>query len=521
MSSRLKPLFVGLGPSTQDFSWLVTDGQEIVDYGEVNYAGRLGGKYPLLTEGGYGKGPNNYRFTLPGMFLDSTDLVLQDMFIRLGREGMRRIRVIATAAQQHGSWCGAEALPGLLGGLSPQGGLLSEQLAGGFSRRDMTHWSCKVALPQCERMHGLIGDQKVLAMTGSMAQSRFLVPLLMHIHQHEEGVLDRTAHIGLVNSLVTSALIQRLAPIGYGDALGTNGVDITADPFTWWAEGFNAVGLSSVLPKLPTLVPSSHVVGRIGKYFARYSLSPQHCNVLAGEGDNCDSNTAAGALQEGEMTADLGSSFTAMKKTDTPQPDPSGIGSTFGAGSGGCITLFMPTYTSGLMQDTVCKDHYGNEYSQFDAEMRRLTLSDQPHKLAYMLVPRSDGSAFDRHKIGEGADTEQNALACVQGLLADLVRRIGDTKISRITVNGTAATPYTCQVLADMTGAEVTLSEVKDGPALGAAIRAAQSFQSLPWRRYVDALSPMGETFLPRAVWHDYYRNEYMPKFLEHAPAID
>ena len=62
-STENKPLFLGIGPSTQAISALLTDGEKILAYVEVNYKEALGAKYSGLNEGGFATGPNGLVFT--------------------------------------------------------------------------------------------------------------------------------------------------------------------------------------------------------------------------------------------------------------------------------------------------------------------------------------------------------------------------------------------------------------------------------------------------------------------------
>lgn len=515
-STENKPLFLGIGPSTQAITALLTDGGEIIAHVEVNYKKALGAKYSGLHEGGFATGPNGLVFTSPWMLLESLDLVLHKLLEKVGHEVMGQISRVAVAAQQHGMWMGNRNFKTCLTSMSPIGNSLGEHFASAFAGTHVTSWMCKAALPYCAKMHELIGANRLLTTTGSTAQPRFLVPQLMRIAKERAGDLASAETIGLINSLFTSVLAQTIAPIDFGDGLGTNGVDITKHPnYTWWQDGFEELHIQYVLPLLPPLVKSSHVVGNIGRYFTQYGFNPK-CKVMVGTGDNCDSVTAAGVLEEGDASADLGSSFTCMKLTYAPQPDPSGC--VFGAGSGGCVTLFMPPYASGLLQDDVCQTFFDGDYAAFDAAIRQIVVQSSPPELKYILAPTADGKGFDHHAIVDGADAERDVFDCVQAIFADLVRRMGDVEMERITVNGSAATSNACQILADMTGAEVTISKVEDGPALGAAIRAAQ-LSGGTWRGYVSALSPMGDTFSPRPAWVDYY-HQYMAVFVDKAQPI-
>lgn len=508
-AERRKKFFMGHGPSTQAYSWVViTEDGELHAQNEVPYVElskkQIGVKYPDLHDGGYGT-EGDHAYTDARMLLDALDLIMQQAQVALGTDVTAQIAAHAVSAQQHGVWLGSEGIEQALRSLDSRY-LLSEQLSPHLRERT-THWMDKSAARHCKFIEQKVGAKKMLQVTGSRATTRFMLAQLMKIGSIE---LLSYEHIGLLHQLITNALAGRLTPLGRGDALGTNLVKLDGEQ--WWMEAFTSCGMDTQRRKLPDIAPSSAHVGTLASYFKKYGF-PSTAEVYVGDGDNCDS------IMDGDVVCDLGSSFTLMRRTEQPVIDPSGVGHVFGATFGGYITLYMPPY-GGLHLNNVCGQNAGNCWSEFDSRLSD-RVAQAPPKSPQILVPSPDGFAGNR-------TGDCFLLATVEGLLADMVRRCNLDGVQTISVNGGAASDPVCQILADMTGCRVEQSSVQDGPALGAAIRAAVAYSSMvdvaseqkDYTFYTSKLRTTKKAFDPHPAWNEYYNSRYMPAFQKTAQPV-
>src|SRR5262249_1383156 len=139
-----------------------------------------------------------------------------------------------------------------------------------------------------------------------------------------------TDRIHLVSSFMASLLAGGHAPLDPGDGSGMNLMDL--ETCAWWPAAVDATA-PDLARKLPALIPSSAIVGRLSAFWQqRYGLPS--ARVIAWSGDNPCSLIGTGLVVEGRVAISLGTSDTIFGVMRTPRVDPSGTGHVFGSPTG-------------------------------------------------------------------------------------------------------------------------------------------------------------------------------------------
>jgi xylulokinase len=176
---------------------------------------------------------------------------LDDMLGLLQKEGLtRRVACMAVSAQQHGTVYLNPSAASRLERLSPSIGF-SAGLPDIFSRPFCPIWMDSSTTSECREIAAAMGGDSALArLTGSAATERFAGPQIRKFWKEERAAYERTVHIALVSSFITSLLIGRFAPLDAGDGFGTNLADVRTGAWCEAAVEASAPGLQVRLPVL-------------------------------------------------------------------------------------------------------------------------------------------------------------------------------------------------------------------------------------------------------------------------------
>ncbi|KAF5273037.1 hypothetical protein FQR65_LT04779 [Abscondita terminalis] len=226
-----------------------------------------------------------------------------------------KIVAISGAAQQHGSvyWHnGAEkSLQNLDSSL-----FLHQQLASSFSINQSPTWMDSSTSLQCKLLEDVVGGPKELAeITGSRGYERFTGAQIKKIADTKQDAYKSTGRISLISSFLCSLFLEKIAPIDYVEASGTNLFDIKTK--TWNQRLLEACG-SDLELKLGQPVPSNTKLGTISRYYAeRWNFNP-NCQIVAFTGDNSASLVGI-RLNQGWVAISLGTSDTVFLWLNEPR----------------------------------------------------------------------------------------------------------------------------------------------------------------------------------------------------------
>ena len=408
----------------------------------------------------------------PCMWLEALDLALE----RLGPEACRHVRGLSVSGQQHGSVYLRAGSDRALRSLTPDRNL-AEQIEPLLARPEAPIWTDSSTSRECEDIRQALGGAAATAeLTGSDSFERFTGPQIRRFAQTEPDAWADTAHVCLVSSFVTSILAGRLTPIDHGDGSGMNLLDIRRRE---WSPAAMAATATELERRLLPSQPPWTVVGAIAPYFtARYGLHA-HAQVVIGSGDNPCSLVGVGVREPGEAVLSLGTSDTYFCLLDDVAVDPDANGHVFIAPSGHPMSLIC--FRNGSLAREAVRDRHGLDWQGFEDALR----STPPGNDGMMMIPWFEPEIVPRAaspevvRLGGLEDAPEqaapNCRAVVEGQFLSM--RLNSewmaTRPSRILATGGGShNREMLQIAADVMGCPVEGHEVRDGAALGAALRA-------------------------------------------------
>lgn len=467
-------LFLGLDSSTQSLSAIVIDldARKVVYEASLNFDkalphfktnnGTLRSSDPLVIH------------SPPLMWVEALDA----LFVKMKHEGVAlgQVLAISGSGQQHGSVYLNASAEAALKNLNPHRSL-RENLKHVFARETSPIWMDSSTMVECaEIRRALGGPKKVVQATGSDAFERFTGPQIRKFSKRDAERYEETASIALVSSFMASILAGKLAPIDYGDGAGMNLMDIKK--FTWHAGALKATA-KDLRKKLPALVESSKVVGKVSPYFAtKYGVNPDALAVVW-SGDNPCSLIGLGLLEEGLLAISLGTSYTYFGLMKRLHTDDRGEGHVFGSPTGDYMTLIC--FKNGSLARERIRDMYSLDWDSFN---RSLESTKPGNGGALMLpwfepeiVPRVTRPGLRRIKLDD-RDADANCRGIVEAQMMAMRLHSGWMKVKprRIlaTGGGSVSVPV-LQVMADVLNCPVARIEISKSAALGAALRAAHA----------------------------------------------
>jgi xylulokinase len=411
---------------------------------------------------------------------------LERVLATLRREGvdLGAIAGISGSGQQHGTVYLRRPFPGTLA----RGETLADLVGRSLTRPTAPIWMDSSTGSECREIDAALGGAaEVRRRSGSSAVERFAGPQIRRFAKTEAERYTRTELIHLVSSFMCSLLLGKSAPIDLGDGAGMNLLNLAAA--TWDPDLLQATA-RGLAARLPATVPSTACCGTVAPYLVeRYGFQPG-TQVVAWSGDNPNSLIGVGGWRPGTAVISLGTSDTYFAAMSTPAVDPQGCGHVFGNPAGGFMCLIC--FKNGSLAREHVKDEHGLSWSQFDVESFAATPPGNggrlllpyfvpeitPVVLRPGVVRRGDADFV----AGRDAAASVRAIVEAQALSMKLHSGwIGETPAAIRVTGGASRSDGICQVLADVFDASVERLEVGNSAALGAALRAAQALEKLPW----------------------------------------
>lgn len=454
----MHPLFLGLDCSTQSFSGVV------IDYGtkKIIYEKQLIFKEPFHRVG-------NVVYSHPLVWVEALDQFFQQM----QQEGvpLGNILAVSGSAQQHGSV------------------YLKENLD--FSRPYAPIWMDSSTTQECEEIRKAMGGKlATIEATGSDTFERFTGPQVRKFYRTEPESYAQTKSIALVSSFLSSLMAGKISPIDYGDGSGMNLMDIRKK--AWHPKALEATA-PKLITKLPSLVPSTTVVGKISPYFQKYGLNPEALS-LVWTGDNPSSLIGLGLIEPGMTGVSLGTSFTHFGTLKEPHVDPKGEGHLFISPTGDYMTLNC--FLNGALAVKKMRELYNLDWETFNHHLENTVPGNGGAiLLPYFdpeIVPKVTKPGLHRFDLKE-SDVAANCRALIEAQMMSM-RLHSDwmhLKSKRIyATGGVSNNKAILQILADVFDCTVLKIEVSKSTALGAALRAAYAyFGNKSWKEIVEGFS--------------------------------
>jgi xylulokinase len=504
-------LYLGFDSSTQSLSAIVIEvdaarrrvafetsvvyDQELPQYGTRH--GVLRGDDPAVA------------MSSPMMWADALDIA----FARVAQSGLdlRRIAAISGSAQQHGSvYLKRDAATRLV--TLDRGRSLGDQVAEMASRPVAPIWMDSSTSAECREIAAAVGGDEVLARrTGSRAFERFTGPQIRRFYKTDPHAYAATGRIHLVSSFMASLLSGQDAPLDPGDGSGMNLMDLANRD--WWPDAVRATA-PDLAPRLPPLVPSWTIVGRLSPYWQQAHGLPG-AKVVVWSGDNPCSLIGTGLVREGLVAVSLGTSDTIFGPMAEPRVDVTGTGHIFGAPTGDYMGLTC--FKNGSLARERVRDAFGLTWQQFSETLA----STPPGNNGRMLLPWFEpeitpcvlSPGVHRHGLpADDGPANVRAVIEAQQMALKLHSAWMGVEIDTIHATGGASTnAEILQIMADVFGADVYQLEVGNSASLGAALRAYHADalsegQRVTWSEVVSGLVEPKHPLQPDPARHAVYR---------------
>jgi xylulokinase len=479
--------YLGLDSSTQSLTAILID----TDRGEVlvDRSLRFGHDLPEYgSPSGFLPDPDpTVRHADPLMWVAALDRLLGDL--RDAGVDLGGVRAVSGAGQQHGSVYLAHRIDDV-GGWSDDRPLC-DQVRPLLSRKTSPIWMDSSTTRECEEIaRAAGGSDRVLAISGSRCIERFTAAQIRKYCREDPAGYERTAEIHLVSSFMASLLVGASAPIDLGDGAGMNLLDLAAGQYSPLLLEATAPGLGA---KLVRPVPSRQQVGVVSSYFVKRYGFAAGTPVFAFTGDNPSSLVGMGASSPGTAVVSLGTSDTVFAAMEEPRTDPRGYGHVFGNPAGGFMSLIC--FANGSLAREEVATRFGLGWDDFARAIAATPPGNSgnlmlpyfvPEMTPKLIVPSlrllgsSDFVAWRDGPAAARAIVEAQALS--MRLHSDWIGRRPETILA---TGGASRNRAILQVLADVLGAVLRPLRVANSSALGAALRAAQAAEGVPF----DALA--------------------------------
>ena len=365
-------------------------------------------------------------------------------------------------------------------------------------------WNDQRSAPQCEEVTRTLGLETLLQYTGNQMLPGFTAPKALWMRKHEPEAYARIQHILLPKDYVRFRLGHELV-MDVSDASGTSVFD--CGKRTWSKDLLDALELPHSW--WPDAAESCVVVDHLNKDVAAKLGLPESTPLIAGAGDQAASAVGTGIINEGIVSATLGTSGVVFAASKTWRTAPNGSLHAF------CHAVPDTWHLMGVMLSaagsydwfvrTIVPDLAAQAESQGEHPFAALD------KRAAATEPGAEGLFFLPYLSGERTPhADPNARGCFIGLTArhnrdhmtravlegvtfgmrdclDLVRASGvNPNVVRLSGGG-AKGQFWRQMCADIFGSPTVTTTTTEGTAYGAALLAGVGGQI--WDSVPDACS--------------------------------
>ncbi|KAB5594805.1 Xylulokinase [Ceratobasidium theobromae] len=486
----MAPLFLGFDLSTQALkaSAISVGSDQVVVAATVNFDKDLA--HHNTSNGSVVSPAGDGEITTPvKLFLDAVDLVMH----RLKDAGLDFASVMAVggAAQQHGSVYWSQSATSLLASLSPTEPI-AQLSPHAFSRPNAPIWQDFSTAKECRVIEEAVGGpQKLSDLTGSRAYERFTGSQILKVAARTPEVYERTAHISLISSFVTSLFLGKVAPIEVADASGMNLMDV--QPCKWdeklldvcsGGQGRGAE-LREKLGGEPVMGGTN--LGKVSSWWVeRFGFNPD-CIVTPFTGDNPSSIVMLSS--PGDAILSLGTSTTLLVSIP-PSPEPPTCTTTSHILShpttqGGSIAMLCYK-NGGLTREFIRDLHASKSWDVFNSHLASTPAGNNSAFGFYFtlreIIPDGVyGEFFFRNTKPVQADEltpPEHSRAVIESQLMSIKTRLeaivhGNGSVKRCIVTGGSSTNEAFQqVCANVLGLPVYIAEASGSATVGGALLA-------------------------------------------------
>ncbi|MFC5406660.1 gluconokinase [Cohnella soli] len=406
---------------------------------------------------------------------------------------------------------GAEKVAGVGMG-SAMHALIAVDAGGRPLTRSIT-WADGRSEEEARRLRATPEGHGIYRRTGTPIHPMSPLPKLIWLREHRPDVWSASAKFVSIKEYVVFRLFGEWV-VDHAIATATGLMEL--DRLAWDEEALRIAGISS--EQLSAVQSATYRLQGMDVGLADRMGLPVDTPFFLGGSDGALANMGVGAIGPGEMAVTIGTSATVRMMTDRPLTDERQRTFCYHVADTAYI-IGGATNNGGIALQWMREAFFGAESQTEDvleAASRVAAGADGLLFLPYLTGERAPiytsearGTYFGAH-LGHkrehfaraGLEGVMLALASVAGALRDLA---GETKEVRAS-GGFARSPLWKQMLADVLGMEVQVSEVTEASALASAALAMQGLGELGNWREIKAWIPIAERLEPNAHHAERYR---------------
>ncbi|XP_057347288.1 xylulose kinase isoform X3 [Manis pentadactyla] len=308
---------------------------------------------------------------------------------------------------------------------------------------------------------------------------RFTGNQIAKIYQQNPEAYAHTERISLVSSFAASLFLGSYSPIDYSDGSGMNLLQIQDKV---WSQACLGACAPQLEGKLGPPVPSCSCVGAISAYYVQRYGFPSGCKVVAFTGDN-PASLAGMRLEEGDIAVSLGTSDTLFLWLQ--EPVPALEGHIFCNPVDPQHYMALLCFKNGsLMREQIRDESAACSWTEFSRALQSTELGNGGSLGFYFDVMEITPEIIGRHRFSADnckvsafpEDVEIRALVEGQFMAKRIhaeglgYRIMPKTKI--LATGGASHNRDILQVLADVFGAPVYVTDTANSACVGSAYRA-------------------------------------------------
>ena len=379
---------------------------------------------------------------------------------------------------------------------------------------------------EVEYLNGVIGKERLSALTANIAFAGFTAPKLLWMKKHEPENFARIRKIMLPKDYINYRL-SGVHSCDYSDASGMLLLDVKNK--CWSQEMLEICGVSEA--QMPKLFESFEVIGTIQGFVSGALGLPRDCRVVAGAGDNAAAAIGTGVAGEGGCNISLGTSGTVFISSKSFGVDPNNALHAFAHADGGwhlmgCM-LSAASCNKWLCDDILRTTDYAAE--QKDIDDGRLGRS-HVFFLPYLMGERSPINDVNARGCFVGMTMDTGRADLVQAVLEGVAFAIRDSfevakslglEIPRSRIcGGGSKSPLWRKIFANVLGIPLDMVKTEQGPGYGGAMLAMVGCGLFPnVQAAADALVELASETLPDPEITARYEEQYR-KFRKIYPAL-
>jgi len=377
-------------------------------------------------------------------------------------------------------------------------------------------WNDGRTAKQVDYLNGVIGKERLSALTANIAFAGFTAPKILWIKENEPQNYDRIAKIMLPKDYVNYVLTGNHT-CDYSDASGMLLMDV--EHKCWSKEMLSLCGISE--KQMPKLYESYDCIGTVKPEMAEALGLGDHVKVAAGAGDNAAAAVGTGVVGEGGCNISLGTSGTVFISSEKFGVDSTNALHAFAHADGG-YHLMGCMLSAASCNKWLVEDIFGT--SDYAAEQAPITVDklgeNHTFFLPYLMGERSPINDTNARGTFIGMTMDTTRADMVQAVLegvafairdsVEVARSLGiEIKTSKI-CGGGAKSPLWKRILANVLNVKLESPVSEQGPGMGGAMLAMVACGAYPNVQAVcDAFVRTASTVEPEPRLVEKYEKRY------------